>query len=171
MEAELAVAQGADRLPVLLDVGDQEDLLDRPVGLAADVLDRSAEVAGEADLVLFADGLIAEDQHAVVEQRTADLRHGRVFERQPQVQPADLRAQGAAGRDHLDSIAGVLHGWGVRGASLAAPSLLRSSAAGHSAGAGRVPHSPPWAARIRGSCPPARWRSSTRWGSWYAAAR
>ena len=166
MEAELAVAQGADRLPVLLDVGDQEDLLDRPVGLAADVLDRSAEVAGEADLVLFADGLIAEDQHAVVEQRTADLRHGRVFERQPQVQPADLGAQGAAGWEHLDSIAGVLHGCGVRGAS-----VLRSSAAGHSAGAGRVPHSPPWAAMIRGSSPPARWRSSTRWGSWYAAAR
>ena len=35
VEAELAVAQGADRLPVLLDVGDQEDLLDRSVGLAA----------------------------------------------------------------------------------------------------------------------------------------
>ena len=142
METELAVAQGADRLAVLLDVGDQEDLPDRPVRLSADVLDRGPEVAGEADLVLLAYGLVAEHQHAVVENGAAEPARGCGIERQAEVQPPDLRAEGAAGRDHLDSIGRVFHDEGEgRRAGGAVSSLLRSSVAGHSVGAGRVRHS------------------------------
>ena len=100
----------------------------------------AAEVAGEADLVRLADGLVAEDQHAVVEQGAAEPAHGLGVERQAEVQSPDLRAQGAAGRDHLDLIGGVFHGGGRRHDGGLTRSLLRLSGADHSAVACRVRH-------------------------------
>src|SRR5229473_2497549 len=109
VEPELALAEGADRLPVDLDVGDEEDLLVvllDSLGAAAQRLGRLlaaaevAEIGREPKLLLLRDGLAAEYQHEMPAPRVLD-RPNRLLRKRPgQVDAADLRAAG--GRQRRD---------------------------------------------------------------------
>ena len=109
MEGDQLVTQLPDRLAVLPDVGYEEDLLDPPRALLADMGHRLAEKCGEAHQVLVAEPLPAEEDDAVVEQGAAhpdDLNRG---QRLGQVAPGDLCPEGAAGRPHAKVVAALGH--------------------------------------------------------------
>ena len=84
MEPELAVAEGADRLAVDLDVGDEQYLLvilKDALGAAREFRRRLlaaaelAEIGGKAQLLVLADRLVAEHQHQMVVPRLLDRSH------------------------------------------------------------------------------------------------
>src|SRR5580700_9309803 len=87
---------------VLGDVGDDDDLRaawDAPA-LAEDVEFNFAEAAGEGDLLLGRDVLVAEEDDAVVVVGTLDGREGCGFERAGEIDAADFGAEdGGCGDD------------------------------------------------------------------------
>jgi hypothetical protein len=74
-ECQNAGVAQADRLAVLLDVGDDQDLrMARQLELAQHVDLQRAEAAAEGDLLGRRDALVAEHQHVVVEVGAVDAR-------------------------------------------------------------------------------------------------
>ena len=98
MELELAVRQGADRLAVLADIGDQQDapvgvvFPPQPVGRLG-AFAHGAEIIGEARLRLAVEHLAAEHQHEVFEPGGAQRGDCLPVERTRQVEPADFGAK------------------------------------------------------------------------------
>jgi hypothetical protein len=85
----------------------------RDLGKAVQPLDERidaglAEAAREGELLLRRDALVAEEDHQVLQQRPAHLRHGLVVHGLRQVQAEDLRPDAAGQRLHLDAlVAGI----------------------------------------------------------------
>ena len=101
VEPELAVAEGADRLAVDLDVGHQQHLLVvllDALGARAQRFGRLlaaaevAEIGGEAKLVVLRHFLAAEHQHEVLVPGLLDRREPAFAQRLGQVDAADLGA-------------------------------------------------------------------------------
>src|SRR5712671_169605 len=109
VEPELAFPEGADRLAVDLDVGDEENLLIvllAPLGAAAQLIRRllavaqCAEIGGEPKLVILRKSLAAEHQHKMPVPGVLDGLNCRGRERPGEVDPLDLSAAGRGqGRD------------------------------------------------------------------------
>ncbi|MNZ86891.1 hypothetical protein D3C78_1057340 [compost metagenome] len=94
---ELAGIAQADRLPVLDDVGDDEEFrMPWQQELLEHVDLQLAEQAAEGNLLLRSDVLVAEHQQAMVQMREVDVGEILRIERAGQIQPDDFRAQGVA---------------------------------------------------------------------------
>ena len=92
----LARAPCADRRAVLDDVGDEVDLraaVDAEAGRVEIEL-RLAEPAGEGDLLLGRQRLVAEHDHTVLVERRPDCREFVVVQSRADVGSQDLRARG-----------------------------------------------------------------------------
>src|SRR5690606_12192854 len=107
---ELAGVGQADRLTVLLDVGDDEDL--RVIG-QQELLEHMdlqwAEAAAEIDLLLRGDALVAEHQQAVVQVGTVNPREIDIVQRLGQVQADDLGTQWRIEGLDLERLGGGVH--------------------------------------------------------------
>lgn len=118
MEPELAIAERADRLPVDLDVGDEQYLLVvllDALGAAAQRRGRLlaaaelTEIGREAKLVVLRQLLAPEHQHEMLAPGILDRPHLTFGQRLAEIDPADLRAAGRRQRRDLD-VADVQHG-------------------------------------------------------------
>src|SRR5262245_12239479 len=122
VEMHLAVGQGADRLAVLADIGDQHH---RGV-IAHELLGvdhrRRPELLCEANLVVLAQLLSAQQNDQVLMPGVSDLRENRLVELAAQVDPHDLGAECRRKRPY--GKAGLTrHGLDASSFHLAAPSL------------------------------------------------
>ena len=89
----LGVAEHADRLAVLLLVGDEQHLaVARGRGVVADVNLQLAQARAEADHVFLLDPLAANQDDLVLEPCGADRFEHRIFERVGKIDAADLDA-------------------------------------------------------------------------------
>ncbi len=93
MEVHLAVGERADRLAVFADIGDEHYRGMAAYELRRMNLGRWAEHLGEANLVLFGEMLIAQQDDEVLVPDVAHLRDGSVVERVAQVDADDLGAE------------------------------------------------------------------------------
>src|SRR5208282_55258 len=94
----------AEILRVRLVLGDDEDL-----GMAGHRLDElmhveGAEATAEPKMLLRGQVLVAEEDHAMVEQRLMQVGSGRVVEILRQIDTFDNGAEGAADRLHADRL-------------------------------------------------------------------
>ena len=110
VKPEVALAEGADRNAVLLDVADQQNLLVillRAFGAGAQFLRRLlaraeiAEIGRELELLVLRDGLAAEHQHQMLVPGVPDRLHGLARQRLGEIDALDLRAAGGRQRHDL----------------------------------------------------------------------
>ena len=78
---QLAIAEGAERPPVFLDIGDVHDLRSlQGTELIADMHEQRAHPLGEIDQRVVAQRLVAQDRDLVHHPLIADLRQGRIVD-------------------------------------------------------------------------------------------
>jgi hypothetical protein len=126
METNLIVPQRPDQLTVLLDFGDDENLLYAPFCLLAHMLDGRPKTAGEADLIFLADLLFAEVNHTMVQQGLSDDSHGLGRQWMSQLDSADFRGQGTAAGNNQDLFRSVDLGIESR-SHISQPGFLRGN--------------------------------------------
>src|SRR6266545_4955766 len=133
VEPEFAVAERADRLPVDLDVGDEQNLLvvlPDALGAAAQLVRRllaAAEVAEtgrKAKLVVLRNLLAAEHQHEMLPPGVPDCPDCFFGEGPGEIDALDLRAAGRRQRRHLD-VDNVLHGQSLQESEAAPFAILQ----------------------------------------------
>src|SRR5580704_15994771 len=100
----LASAPDTNRPTLLRHIRDHHDLwaIRHAPAFAEDVELNLAEAAGEGDLLLRRDSLLAEEDHAVFIVGPLDRGECLIIKRSRQVDTADLCAERCAGRDNLD---------------------------------------------------------------------
>ena len=95
VELHLAVRQGADRLAVFADVGDQHHCrMLRADELRRVDFRRRAEALGEADLIVLGQRLVAQQDDQMLVPGTEDLLKTRIVEGLAQIDADNLRAEG-----------------------------------------------------------------------------
>jgi len=95
----------ADRLAVLDDVGDDEDLrMAGELELVQHVDLQPAEATAEGDLLRGCDALVAEDQHVVVQVGEVDAAEVALVQRLVEVQPDHFGGEAALDRADLDAL-------------------------------------------------------------------
>ena len=93
MEMHLAIGQGADRLAVLTDIGDQHHRRVAAHELLGVNLRGRAEFCRETDLILLGQLLIAQQNEEVLVPGIPNVREDIVVDLLPQVDADDLGAQ------------------------------------------------------------------------------
>jgi hypothetical protein len=101
MKREFVVAQCTDRLAVFGDVGDHEDLGDRPVRLFAHMGHGTPEVRSEPNLRGFIDCLIAKDEDSVIQQCALNSCDDIVSQRVTQINTAHIGSESLIGWSDL----------------------------------------------------------------------
>src|SRR5882762_3181304 len=133
VKPELAVAEGADRLAVDLDVGDEQNFLvvlpdafgagaqfKRRLLAAAEV----AEIGRKTQLLVLADGLAAEHQHQMLAPGASDRIDRRWKQRLRQIDAGNFRAARRRQSRHRD-VDAILHHHSAAGFASASGKGLR----------------------------------------------
>src|SRR3546814_1542875 len=104
MKLDLTFRQAADELAVLLQIGHQHD-----VGMLATLLVGEArpwryrsEAAAEFDLLILAEGLVAEQDELIAVPGRENFAEGGIVERSGEVDPTNHRAERGGERANVD---------------------------------------------------------------------